>query len=174
MSSSPYSEAIPQLIQEIDLAFTNQFGLIQPYQGTDYLPGDRYGLLDFQTYGADPERTALRSVRGGVEAKIIRGSLLISIALDSSGKDDQTIYREANTLFIQECLNIEHGLAEMHGDINSHQFVYELELDGNIDKATSVSLRDRTTWIVNVTAEVLIRLMVNRSIEGAHVLPLSQ
>lgn len=170
---SPYAPFIPDLIQEVDIAFLNQFRLISGFQPTDYLPGDRYGILDFQTYARDPDRPNLGRVRGGAEAKVLRASILLSIAFDGSGKSDQENYRQANTLFVQECLNLEHGLAEMHGPINNQQFVWELELDGSIDKGVSVTLRDSDTWLVNVTADVVLRLMVLRAIDGSHIYPLS-
>jgi len=157
--SSPYSATIPELIQEIDTAFVSQFRLIGMYQPTDYLPGDRYGILDFQTYSRDPDRPNLGRVRGGAEAKVVRASLLLSIAFDGAGQDDRTNGRRANTVFLQEAIN--------------SQFVWELELDGSIDKAVSIVLRDQGTWLVNVTADVVLRLMVSRAIDGSHVLPLT-
>lgn len=170
---SPYSFAIPAFIQEVDIAFANAMRLTSPHRADDVIPGERYGLIDFETYARDATRPRLGSVRGGAEAKEIRASMLIELAFDGQGKTDEECRRMANVLFLQGCFDLEHELSNIKGQVNNHEFFYEMEISGPLDKAVSVALRDRQTWLVRLTGNIVVRLMVRREITGEHVLPLN-
>lgn len=173
---SPYSEVMEAFISEIDQSFYEAFDLTGPYQDTDHLPGERYGMLDFQTYTTDPNRPQLQSVRGGVEAKIFRASLLISSAFDQGDLSETECLRTANNIFLSEALNIDSGLSVLKLGTNNQQFLWDIRLDTPIDKAVSVSLHDEPghrTWIVSATCGIAINFMVARDLNGNHVLPLT-
>lgn len=172
--SSPYADLIAEFVQEVDQAFYSVFNLTGPYQETDYLPGERYGMFDFQTYDRDPRRTALRSVRGGVEAKVFRASIVISVAFDEADLNLRECLVQANQIYLSEALNLEDGLVEVKRRINDWGCFWDIDLDSPVDKAVSVTLKDSPrTWLVSATTSVAINLMVNRDLAGNHVLPLS-
>jgi hypothetical protein len=171
--ASVYSAAVPLLIQDLERTFTNEFHLTQPFLSDDILPGERYGVMAIDTYARDPDRPLLQRNRGGAESKEIRATVVIKEAFDATGMTNIDAKKQAESLFLQWCFDLEHGFSQMRGDINNGQFVYDVDLGPEpIDRAYSVYLKDENAWVVGITAIAVIKLMVCRSIEGEHVLPL--
>lgn len=171
--SSPYSAAIPLLVQDIERAFTNEFHLTQPFLSDDILPGERYGVLAIDSFLPDPDRVPLQRNRGGAEAKEIRATVIIKEAIDITGLSEPDIKKQAEIVFLQCCLDLDHGFSQMKKDINDGQFVHDVGIGPEpIDRAYSVFLKDQQTCVVGITAIAIIKLMIRRGLDGEHLLPL--
>lgn len=173
MANSDYYPRIDSLIENIDRSFTNRFHLTQPYQDVDIIPGERYGLISWQSIDSDPDRPDLEFVRSGIEAKRAIGNLLLTTGFSREGYDDQWAFRKANKVFFQEAVDINHRLALMLQDIYDEGFVYDLIVDGEIDRNSYVPLRDKTLWVVQISCDIALKFVLRRELDGTLKLPLT-
>lgn len=168
-SSSPYAANAGALVQQLTLAFQNQFNLIAPALQDNALPGERFGRLQFVSLDVDTGRPATEKVRIGIETKVFRAVAIVQVAYEAGGLTDDEAYRLSNKTIVEELLGFDHGFAAMKSEINNYDFAWDLEIEPPVDSAVSVLLKDRDTWLCTITADLVLRIVIRKDANGCHV-----
>lgn len=162
MLTSPYSGQIRALVHEINEHFVEALELMTPYTRDDVIPGDRYGIINFRSFGVDRSSKA-RNTRSGFQPKVFQIDILLTIGCET--------WTEARSLAPSTMVDLDHAIPSLKALIETHGWVYDLETGGDIYQSMRQSISPPHFWMVDVTTNAIARMQVFKAATGEHIFP---
>lgn len=172
-TGSLYADSLIAFIADFRRAIAGEFSWQLPFQAYDLFVEDRntiakQGQLLIETFDVNTDRPDLDLVRNGGNARSIPITFFEQVAFDSYGLSDDEASTRAEQIFLSEAIAFEHRLGNIKASISGPEWITDIERTGPIDPRRSVSLKDKNTWIIDITTDLTINFIVNADIYGRH------
>lgn len=158
---SPYSEQVELLVREVNRHFVENLELLTPYTSEDVVPGDRYGIINFRSFGVDRSSRAANA-RTGFQPKVFQIEILLTLGC--------TDWIEAKVLATGCMVDLDHTIPYLKRLIEQKSWIYDFEIQGDIIQSMRQSVQPPHFWMVDITADATARMQVYRNAAGEHAI----
>lgn len=162
MLVSPYSALVEDLVTEVNQHFVDILELTTPYTRDDVIPGDRYGIINFRSFGVDRTSKARNVKGGGFQPKVFQIEILLTLGYET--------WAEARCAAVAQMVDLDNAIPSLKQMIESKAWIYDIEVAGDIYQSMRQSISPPHFWMVDITTSAIARMQIYKNILGQHVI----
>lgn len=174
MIESPYGALFEGLNHELQYYFISSMSLQLPFRAESIGPGDRFGTLELESID-DGSRAAFDRTPGGARSQAFTYNCVLILGVDCAELDDFRAQLLSHSIFVRECMNLEHSLKQFRENLSSAYGIFEdIEVLRPFDKVVKILINDRGLMVLQITCQVRLSwiLWADTAGSGKHVQPI--
>ena len=158
---SPYSQQIEFLVREINRHFAAILDLTAPYTREDIIPGDRFGIINFRSFGSDTTKLS-RESRAGFESCQFQVEILLTIGCAT--------WIDSCAIAAATMMDLDHAIPAIKQLVEQKSWVYDLQVKGDIVQSMRQSIQTPHYWMVDISCDAVAKMQVYKTASGEHTI----